>query len=388
MTLALLSFQVQNTLGIYSHIPFCASRCHYCNFDTGLYPQEILSHYPNRLKEAYKKELPQLLSSYHCASIYFGGGTPSLIPVDEVLPLLEVLYTMLQQSRVDISEVTIEINPADYNKNDLKRLKENGVTKVSFGIQSFNDNELKSAGRRHTTKDARNILEQAISVGFPVISADLIQSLPGQTAKSWRNSLTTLFSYDIHHCSLYDLTIEENTLFNTQRSSFSFPSEELLGELEAITDEVTNSSAFMRYEISNYARSPLFQSKHNTHYWNGGDYIGFGAGAVSTIKNRRWKIDPSPERFLKENITVEEELLSEKTLQKEKIFLQLRTSKGLEKKFYENYLKMFCSASEKASKKKKLALFLSDHYILDKRGRYALSLKGFRFYNTVVSELI
>lgn len=276
-------------LSIYVHYPFCKSKCPYCDFNShvkdGVNNQDFLRAYISELEFFAQK-----ISDRKIVSIFFGGGTPSLMPaflIEGILQKISQLWTLDENC-----EITLEANPTSFEAEKFAIFKKLGVNRLSIGIQALNDDDLKFLGRQHSSKEAISTIEKASKI-FDNFSFDLIYARPKQTLESWRDELEKAMSFGSKHLSLYQLTIEKGTQFFSQfkRKEFAMPSEELSAQLYEMTNEIAAAAGFELYEISNYAKKN-YQCRHNLVYWQGGDYLGVGAGAHSRVyfdgvKNRR-----------------------------------------------------------------------------------------------------
>lgn len=270
----------QQKLAIYIHWPFCKSKCPYCDFN---------SHVSDSIDqqgwlEAYLKEInyfSELIEGKEISSIFFGGGTPTLMNpaiAEKIINKLGQIGTLAN----DV-EITLEGNPTSAEANKFKEFKHAGINRVSIGIQSMNDDDLKFLGREHSVSEALKAVDAAADV-FDNYSFDLIYCLPEQKLSDWEKDLQKAMKYVKHHLSLYQLTIEKGTAFygDHKRKKFVMPDEELSTEFYEFTDSFLENEGFPAYEISNYARSGM-QSRHNLTYWRYGDYLGIGPGAHSRI---------------------------------------------------------------------------------------------------------
>lgn len=274
--------------GIYIHIPFCRQKCYYCDF----YKTVNTSLIPSFLT-AFEKEI-ELRKSYldneKINTIYFGGGTPSVLNLNQ----LEHIFTVLHQT-FEINpdaEITFEANPDDLSKNYLAELKRSGVNRLSIGIQSFYDYQLKRMNRRHNTQQAIECVENAAQAGFENISVDLIYGLPGLTRRQWQNSLNSVFRLPVQHLSAYHLTYHKGTPFYTwlKKGTLKETNEEnSVRQFDILINEATKND-FEHYEISNFAKNKLY-SQHNKSYWTGEKYLGLGPSAHSFDGNsRQWNV--------------------------------------------------------------------------------------------------
>ena len=271
--------------GIYLHIPFCDTKCIYCDF------YSITNHSgKNELINCLIKEIEDKspsLSNKHFDTIFFGGGTPSLLSYDDFSRLFESLYSNLSVS--DNSEITIEANPGTLNKEKLKLFKKLPLNRISFGVQSFNDSELKFLTRIHSAAQAIESVQSAQDVGFDNINIDLIFALPEQKPQSWQKTLEKAIELNTQHIAAYSLIYEEGTiLFEMfEKKKVSKATVENERKLYDFTMEFLRSSGFKQYEVSNYTK-PGYECRHNLKYWERNEYIGFGPSAASFIDNNRW----------------------------------------------------------------------------------------------------
>ncbi|HEY0008403.1 MAG TPA: radical SAM family heme chaperone HemW [Tepidisphaeraceae bacterium] len=317
--------------GLYVHIPFCFHKCHYCDFYsiTRQTPQRMEAFVDLLLAEAdlWAKRNAQP------RTVFFGGGTPSLLPIDAMRRLIVGLRARFDFSRFD--EWTIEINPATADFDYCKMLRELGVDRLSFGAQSFDRDELKTLERHHDPEDVARSVDLAQAAGFERLNLDLIYAIPGQSTESWRRSLEAALALGVSHLSCYGLTYETNTVIHVKRR---------LGHLIAADDD-TELSMFADarhtlaaqglewYEISNYAR-PGEECRHNLVYWSGGNYIGLGPSAASHVGGHRFKNQPHLgewERAVPNGSlpVVEHEILSQEQRIEERIMLALRLRRGV-----------------------------------------------------------
>lgn len=270
--------------GIYIHIPFCTKKCYYCDFFMSLslkYKDEYLSALKTELKlrKKYLKNQP-------VETIYLGGGTPSLLNEKELNELFELISRKLDIS--ENPEITLEANPDDLSVQYLQELKDTPVNRLSIGIQSFFDDDLKMMNRRHSAKQSIFAVKNAQNAGFENISGDLIYGLPGMTRKKWEKNLQEFFKLKIPHLSAYHLTYEPNTVFYKKRKTGKLKEiseEESLSQFEILKKRIKENQ-FIHYETSNFAISGYF-SKHNTGYWQQKSYLGIGASAHSYDGNSR-----------------------------------------------------------------------------------------------------
>jgi len=316
--------------GIYIHIPFCIQRCSYCNFFS-----VVSINLVNEVINAIIKELSirkDYLKNEPVQTIYFGGGTPSLLTIQQIEKLLNTVYTNFPVEQN--AEITFEANPDDLTKNYLFDLKEVGINRLSIGIQSFDDDKLKILNRRHNATQAHEAVREAQKAGFSNISIDLIYGLPFQSLDEWETDLDKAFSLSIQHLSAYGLTFEEKTLLSKQKEKkiIEPADEELMIEMYELLLEESSKKGFDAYEISNFSL-PGFYSRHNSSYWNQTPYLGVGPSAHSYNGiSRQWNvaaIQKYTEGILKNSSFYEQEILSLEDRYNEYVLLGLRTKNGI-----------------------------------------------------------
>ena len=271
---------MKNALAIYIHWPFCTAKCPYCDFNSHV--RESVEQ--ERWKHALLKDLAYydyLKESHHVTSIFFGGGTPSLMAPDTVAALIDSVAKQYQIS--DDIEITLEANPTSVEAEKLKAFKAAGVNRVSMGIQALNDADLQFLGRKHSASEALKALEIAQNL-FERMTFDLIYARPKQSLNDWKAELSQALRFAKGHLSLYQLTIEENTQFHqlVENNRFQMPEESLAADMYHLTHELTQAAGLPFYEVSNYAAHGQ-ESRHNLSYWRGDDYIGIGPGAHGRV---------------------------------------------------------------------------------------------------------
>lgn len=325
--------------GLYIHIPFCISKCDYCNFYS-VTDQSKISEFIECLLE-------EMTMYKHCFdrfdSVYVGGGTPSILKPQQIEQILEKIRKTF--SLFEDSEITCEVNPGGLSLNYLNALRDTGINRLNIGVQSFDRNILTFLGRRHSVSDAIDALENSRKAGFENIGLDLIYGIPGQDVKTWMNDLHEALSFKPEHLSCYQLTLESDTPLETkyQNGGFSMPDEELYRSFFFITSEIIEKAGYVHYEVSNFAREPNLQSRHNQKYWDHTPYLGLGPASHSFLKNKRWW----NHRFLDSYISDikegkspvgGEEYLSLDELGNETLYLGLRTRRGINlKDFFSIY---------------------------------------------------
>lgn len=323
-------------LEIYVHIPFCTQKCLYCDFLS--FPlsaeQQQCDCYMNALLEEikYTHQMVNIIEEYEITSVFIGGGTPSAIDevyIRKILCELRSFYMIAPDA-----EITIEANPGTLTAEKLKAYWEAGINRLSIGLQSADDKELKRLGRIHTYEEFLENYMLARQTGFTNISIDLMTALPGQTMKDLERTLNQVISLRPEHISAYSLIIEENTPYASLYSEADLPSEELDREMYAATGRILEEDGYHRYEISNYARKG-FECRHNSGYWRRVPYLGFGLGASSLFEETRWKNEANMKQYISQIMQKhqparrEKDQLTQKQQMEEFMFLGLRMTGGI-----------------------------------------------------------
>ncbi len=325
---------------IYVHIPFCRQKCIYCDFASyaGCTDETMQAYTEALCHEIEVRAASEKARVNPRATIYFGGGTPSVLPTEYIAKIVNALkINELWQSP---AEATIEVNPGTANLEKLRALRQIGFDRISFGVQSLDNAELKTIGRIHNAQQALQAIQWARQAGFKRISCDLIYGLPGQTLNSLQRTMHTLLSADIDHISVYGLQVEEGTPLEYLLDSgkLTLPSEDVTADMYEAVQRYLKEQGFTRYEISNYAK-PNQQSLHNTVYWQYHPYLAFGAAATGFDgKCRRSAIDGVEEYIQlvnkltaenwQDNLMYEIEVLSAQEKLAEFMFMGLRQSRG------------------------------------------------------------
>jgi len=378
---------------LYIHIPFCRKKCPYCDFYSRSYDKSLVEAYIGVLC----KQIEALDNDFF--TIYIGGGTPSVLG----LPLLKKMLKALSKISAKVEEFTIEINPESLDKRKLELFRDNGVNRLSIGLQSFSDKKLRKLGRVHNSKKAIEAIQLAKRAGFKDIGIDLIFGVSKETVSEWMAELEQAVSLDIKHISTYCLTYEKNTpLFLQVKKKFIIPlGDEVLAKMYSGAINYLSKKGFKHYEISNFAK-PGFESKHNRSYWQGNSYLGLGPSAVSFIEGtstltgtgKREKNTSSVVKYI-DKIKKEEspvsfsEMLSKKKQAKELAAIKIRTKEGIDFKWFKartgyDFLKIEGKALDGLSKDGLLKYRKKKGRII---GVY-LSKKGFCFSDTASSSFL
>ncbi len=274
--------------GLYVHVPFCQQKCPYCSFYSFAPQAQELGRYVEavRLHMRQLAAMPEI-QALSFATVFFGGGTPTILPVEALAALLADCHELFSFSG-EHPEITIEVNPGTVDGRGVQQLRLAGFNRLSVGVQSLDDRELQQLGRIHTSAEALATIRTARQAGFDNLSFDLMYGLPGQKVKSWQQTLDQALAVDPKHLSMYELTVEEETPFfhHAKLGQWSLPQEDEVLAMMAAIETAIDSSSLVRYEISNYA-VPGWESRHNLNYWHNGVYLGVGPGAVSSFGGLR-----------------------------------------------------------------------------------------------------
>lgn len=333
-------------LELYLHIPFCEKKCSYCDFLSAPAGSEVKTAYVNRLEEEIRFRGPGC-RGWEVSSIFIGGGTPSVLPGGAVLAVMDTVRDSFHIAAD--AEITIECNPGTLREEKLSFYRRAGINRISLGLQSASNKELKLLGRIHTYEDFLLSYELARKCGFSNINVDLMSGLPGQTIKSWEQTLKKTAMLKPEHISAYSLIIEEGTPFygiygyddETRRKGekpLFLPSEEDERKMYHLTEQLLSSRGYARYEISNYAR-PGRECVHNIGYWDRTEYLGLGLGAASLMNNRRFSNVRDLDAYMEGEFSYTDvQKLRTEDQMAEFMFLGLRMMRGISKhEFAENF---------------------------------------------------
>ncbi len=371
---------MKKSLGLYIHIPFCLKKCNYCDFCS----------FPNRTGDkmtAYTSELIRRLEAmapvceeYGIDTLYFGGGTPTLLPLSDWERLMGAIRTAYDLA--PDCEITCECNPATADLGKLTALRLLGINRLSIGVQSADKTELSLLGRAHSFEDFLVCFRDARKAGFDNISVDLMYGIPAQTVKSFENTLKQVISLSPDHISAYGLKIEEGTPFWRQQTTLSLPDEDSEWEMYRLCSELLGQSGYRKYEISNFAREGK-ESRHNLRYWNRMEYLGFGVAAHSCFGGTRFGNSRDLSAFLRgEDITAEHVTLTAADERYEYLILGLRLTQGISEK--EFFARFGCSFEEFYPRTEEL---IRMGYLRRENGRIAFCDRGFFVSNAILSDL-
>lgn len=378
---------MKKDLGLYIHIPFCVKKCEYCDFLSWNAEEEERQQYVAALLseiESYR----EFAKGYRVSTIFIGGGTPSVLLPKQMEDILQKIYEIFELERR--AEITIEVNPGTVDEEKLQCYKENGVNRLSMGLQSVKDEKLRLLGRIHTYQEFVESYELARKAGFDNISIDLISSVPGQTLQEWKEELETAAAQNPEHISVYQLIIEEGTPFYEKYAEHPelLPDEETSREIYLWTGKFLKEAGYEQYEISNYAK-PGKESRHNLKYWERGDYLGLGLGAASMVRNIRMSNTKDMRTYLErcdkpKTMREDVQFLEEPRQMEEFMFLGLRKTRGVSKKEFERIFgREMDMVYEKALHK-----CLENGMLLEHKDRIFLSEEGTLLSNMVLSEFL
>ncbi|ANH79114.1 radical SAM family heme chaperone HemW [Candidatus Chlamydia sanziniae] len=319
---------VKSPLALYIHIPFCSKKCHYCSFYTIPYKPELISSYCNAIIHEGLRKFESLAEHYFIDTLFFGGGTPSLIPPSELQNIAKILASQAQ-------EITLEANPEHLNACYLEQLQETSINRVSLGVQTFDDPLLKLLGRTHSSLSAIQAILRCRSYGFTNISIDLIYGLPTQSLETFLTDVQQALALPLTHLSIYNLTLDPQTSFYKHRNALipSIAREDTLATMHLLAEQQLSTYGFDHYELGSYAK-PNFLSKHNLYYWTDRPFLGLGVSASQYLDGKRSKNYTRISHYLRaiqKNLPTEEssEILPEKEKIKEALALRLRLSQGV-----------------------------------------------------------
>ena len=376
-------------LSVYVHVPFCVRKCLYCDFPSAPGTPEEIAYYFRVLQQEIRA-FEALGSLRSVSTVFFGGGTPSLVDpkyIGQVLDLLRSLYPFNEAP-----EISLEANPGTVTKESLEAYKAMGINRLSFGLQSVHEEELKILGRIHGYDDFLRSYELAREAGFDNINIDLMSALPRQTMEKWQKTLETVAGLHPEHISAYSLIIEEDTPFaetyGTREGRIYLPGEEADRAMYHWTKEFLEERGYARYEISNYAR-PGRECRHNLVYWTGGEYVGFGQSAASYVDGKRFQNPAGREEYPKYVRTAYAKYKKTKPLslverEEEYMFLGLRTARGVSREeFRERFGESFPGTYEK-----KLLDYCKQGFMEKANDRIRLTDKGIDVSNVIMADFL
>ena len=372
-------------LSLYVHIPFCVRKCLYCDFlsfSVGKKRQEI-ENYVNLLKQELRARA-EACRDYTVKTVFFGGGTPSLLGPEQMQGLMDEVrrcYALSQDA-----EITMEMNPGTASADSIRGYRAAGINRLSIGLQSASDEELRRIGRIHTYDQFLHTYEAAREAGFDNINVDLMAALPGQDTASYRETLRRVTALSPEHISAYSLILEEGTWLCEHRKDYVFPTEDEERGMYLLTQQYLAEYGYHRYEISNYAREGR-ECRHNKVYWQRGNYLGVGLGAASMVENVRWSNPAEKEAYRAcagRSGFPEGQALTEQEQMEEFMFLGLRLTEGVrEETFSEQFGKTIRDVYGEV-----IDRFAGQGLLLQKDGRVYLTPKGVDVSNYVMADFL
>jgi len=373
--------------GLYVHVPFCDGKCHYCAFYSVPYRRELASAW----LAALGKERDQALERYGAlplTSIFMGGGTPSILPVDQLEQLLAIISSLATPSNPTLPEWTSEANPGSLTLEKLTRMKALGVNRISLGVQAMTDSVLRQLGRRHSLADIYTAVEAIRESGIVNWGLDLIACIPGVSVAAWNNTLDAALGLNPKHISVYALTREEGTRLHQdcETGSVTLQDEDEQLLMLDTAEALLGAAGFGRYEISNYAL-PGFECRHNLSCWRGGNYLGLGCAAASRVGDQRWTNNADLEAYIGGRCPQERETLSPQTDAVERLVFGLRLSEGIDLEAILTSTGM-ASPMQATAWKQSLVRLTGDQLVEQQAGRWLLTSKGRAMADHVAVELM
>ncbi len=384
--MGLLGRKAKIPLGIYIHVPFCRSKCRYCDFYS-------LTDADDRLMDSYLdavcehiRETGDLAPDYQVDTIYFGGGTPSFFGADGMAAILSIIRRSFDVTAD--AEITFEANPDSVTPRLLRRLRGEGFNRVSLGVQCDDDRILEEIGRPHNFDQAITAVERIRKAGFKNLSLDLIYGLPEQDLESWEKTLRNVISLAPEHISCYGLKVEEGTPLYACQDMVNLPDDDMQADMYLAMVEILRTKGYRQYEISNFSRRG-YESKHNLKYWTGGEYLGFGPDASSDFAGKRFSIIRDLQGYI-DGIRSGGQVLQNiqevpaRERAGEYLMLRLRTTQGISREEYEKQFLLPFAPLEQA-----LELCRQrGHALGSENGRWRLTPEGFLLSNSIISDLL
>ena len=377
--------QQRTPLGIYIHVPFCRSKCEYCDFYSlpGSRNKKAMEDYAQAVM-LHIREAAQRAETYEVDTVYFGGGTPSFFGEEGLRRLLgEVDRRFIL--RPD-AEITFEANPDSVTGPALRRLRRAGFNRISIGVQSDRDDQLRAIGRPHTFRQAKDAVGEARAAGFDNLSVDLMYGLPRQSRDQWAGTIQSILKLRPSHISCYGLRVEEGTPLYEYKDCAGLPDDDAQADMYLYAAATLESYGFRQYEISNFAREG-FESRHNLKYWLGGEYLGFGPAAASDFGGKRFTYQRDLQSYTDgmfggAPVLSECETIPLRERAGEYLMLRLRTRYGVEAKEYRRMFRMDFAPLQEIFLELRKA-----HYATQENGRWRLTPQGFLLSNQIILAL-
>jgi len=370
------------TLGLYLHIPFCRSKCLYCDFCSFPHPSEAqLVSYTDALCRDLEHHAQKAVG-YTVDTVYVGGGTPTVLPIGCLEQLFSTLFACYRVAKT--AEITVECNPVTESRTYFEAMRKNGVNRLSIGLQSSHQAELKALGRLHSFADFETTVRDARAAGFENISADVMFGIPHQTMESYGETLNRLCALHPEHISAYSLIVEDQTPFGKMANSLPLPDEDTAREMYLQGIEILAQAGYRQYEISNFAKHG-FASRHNIKYWNCDPFLGFGPAAYSDFEGYRFGNSRDLQAYLRgEEILEEREQISLEERKNEYVMLRMRMTDGVPARdFYNRFGEDF-----EAVFGKRLVPYVKQGLVMRTDERYAFTKEGMCVSNGILSDIL
>ena len=384
--MSLFSTKMKTPLGIYIHVPFCRSKCHYCDFYSVTdMDRELSDGYLDAICDHIREAGPQALN-YRVDTVYFGGGTPSYFGAEGMAAILSVIRKAFD---VDPNaEITFEANPDSIDLKSLRRLHGEGFNRVSLGVQCSDDKVLETIGRPHDFETAVDAVKLIRRAGFKNLSLDLIYGLPDQDLNKWKKSLEDIIALKPEHISCYGLKLEEGTPLCQNQDRFWMADDDMQADMYLATVDILRRHSYRQYEISNFCKRGR-ESKHNMKYWTGGEYLGFGPDASSDFAGQRFSIIRDIHGYISGirsggQVLREVQTVPQRERAGEYLMTHLRTTYGISGAEYEKKFLLPFAPLEKALEKSRQY----GHALRGSDGRWHLTPEGFLLSNTIISDLL
>ena len=382
----LFSRKKTTPLGIYIHVPFCRSKCQYCDFYSVTEKDDrLMESFLDAICDHIRETGPQA-PGHRVDTIYFGGGTPSFFGADGMAAILSAIRRSFDVA-MD-AEITFEANPDSVSPRLLRKLKSEGFNRVSLGIQCDDDDILAKIGRPHNYEQAVSAVQKIRKAGFKNLSLDLIYGLPGQTLESWQRTLRNVLELKPEHISCYGLKVEEGTPLYACQEFMNLPDDDAQADMYLATVEILRAKGYRQYEISNFCKRN-HESKHNVKYWTGGEYLGFGPDASSDFAGKRFKIIRDLRGYIDGirgggQVLEEIQTVAKRERAGEYLMMGLRTTQGISGEEYEKLFLLPFAPIEEALE----TCRQRGHALTGDGGRWRLTPEGFLLSNSIISDLL
>ncbi len=382
----ILARKDKSTLGIYIHVPFCRSKCVYCDFYSVTNKDDrVMDRYLDAIC-AHIREAGDLAPNHVVDTVYFGGGTPSFFGAEGMASILTTLRRSFDVSPT--AEISFEANPDSVTPKLLRKLRSEGFNRVSLGIQTDDDAILKTIGRPHNYAQAVEAVKRIRQAGFRNLSVDLIYGLPGQTRTGWEETLRNVLKLEPEHISCYGLKVEEGTPLYTMQEYAHLPDDDAQADMYLTASEILRSKGYRQYEISNFCRRNM-ESRHNLKYWTGGEYLGFGPDASSDFGGKRFAMIRDLKAYCegvldRGSVIADLQEVPPRERAGEYLMMRLRTNIGIHQEEYEKqYLLPFAPLEKKLEECRERG-----HAVKMDTGHWRLTPTGYLLSNSIISDLL